>query len=347
MFTGFDLRVNKDNDILGDRNNFDKLMQVGKHHLDDQKARYSEELKEYITKNNIDGTRVQDEWFPQIDADIFISHSHDDEDLACALAGWIHETFGLRCFLDSNVWGYSKELLEIMNAKLSNKRENKDGGYLYDHQSCNNVSQHVNAMLSIALQKMIDKTEAVILVNTENSVQVCTENHMNQTYSPWIYTEIACTQIVRKKPLLAYRDYKMNLKRENVLFESVRSAIQFTISYTVSLDHLKSLEEEDLEKWEEEYCENKEDYEYPLDALYQLKCAADLNKTRRLFEILSEQELGILKGAYSARNSNPEKWEDAERVWERIMHRGMECFQGRCDKCEQCFVGVRKMTNDG
>lgn len=328
MYGGFNLCIEEYDNIFGNCYEYERLIRDGKSHLNAQKAKYSKDLKEYVTKDIIDGTRVQDEWFPQIEADIFISHSHKDEDLACALAGWIYETFSLKCFLDSNVWGYSGELLEIMNDKLSNKKRAGEGGYLYDYQSCNQVSQHVNMMLSIALQKMIDKTEAVILLNTENSMRVCTDDHMEKTYSPWIYSEIACTQIVRKKPLLAYRDYKPKTHRENVLLESMRFVMHLAISYTVSLDHLIYLDTDDLQKWKKRYLQGN--YMYALDALYEFWCREDLRNTEELFNVLDECELRMLKRAYSVENMNLETQRSAEEVFMRAI-RGIECYQERFD----------------
>ena len=60
---------------------------------------------------------MQANWFPQIKADIFISHSHKDEDLALALAGWLKVSFGLTAFIDSCVWGYANDLLKMIDYK--------------------------------------------------------------------------------------------------------------------------------------------------------------------------------------------------------------------------------------
>ena len=324
MYAGFNLCIEEYDDIFGDRSNYRDLIGAGKQHLAAQKANYSKDLREYVTKDTIDGTRVQNEWFPQIEADIFISHSHQDEDLACALAGWIYRTFHLRCFLDSNVWGYSEELLENMNDKLSDRRGDGEGGVLYDHQSCNQVSQHVNTMLSIALQKMIDKAEAVILLNTENSIRVCADDHMEQTYSPWIYSEIACTQIVRKKPLVVYRDYKK--VTHGALVESKKFAMHLAVSYTIPLAHLIKLNTEDLLKWKNRYLSRR--YEYALDALYRFKCGEDLKNTKGLFDALDERELQALKSAYSIQNASPEGKRIAEDVLMGVIQEGMEYYMG-------------------
>lgn len=316
MYIGFNLQLDKNADIFGGSSNYERLQEVGKNHLNDQRASFEQMLESYVVDDIIDGTKIQDEWFPQIEADIFISHSgkNSDVELTNALAGWLHETFRLRCFIDANVWGYSKTLLEQMNSKLSNKRRDSDGGYLYDHESCNQVSQHVNMMLSIALQKMIDKVETIILLNTDNVVRVCSNTKMEKTYSPWIYAEISCTQFVRKKPLLVYRNYSTISKEYTGVTESVQFAIHSAISYTVSLKHLKTLSEDDLNEWKYR-CDSKE-YEYQMDALYDIICPGEVEKTKKLFDALAPQQIGALQHVYLADSMTSEEWENIEYVLE-------------------------------
>lgn len=331
MYSGFNLRLDKTATIFGGTNNFNRLKEIGEKHLNDQKAIFKKELEAYVVDDIIDGTRIQDEWFPQIEADFFISHSGKDDELANALAGWIHETFRLRCFIDANVWGYSKTLLEQMNSKLSNKRKDTDGGYLYDHESCNQVSQHVNTMLSIALQKMIDKVEAVILLNTDNAVRVCSDTHMEKTYSPWIYSEIICTQFIRKKPLLAYRNYKLVNKAYYGIFESVQFAMHANISYTVSLKHLKPLRDDNLIDWKNEYLWNKQYYEYALDALYEFMCPDEVKNTKNLFCVLETRELRTLQHGYLTADMDAEEWAEMQYVFDGMIRRGLSCCQ-ECDR---------------
>lgn len=333
MYAGFNLSIDKDAGIFQEYCDFPLLKEIGEDVLKSQKASYEKDLKKYVTAKELDGTKIQNEWFPQIEADIFISHSHNDRELACALAGWVYRNFGLTCFIDSNVWGYSEELLEEMNGKLSNRRSDGRGGYLYDHASCNRVSQHVNTMLTIALQKMIDKVEAVIFLNTDNSIQVCDDDEMDKTYSPWIYSEIICSQIIRKKPLLAYRDYKtlrIN-KSYTALSESMQLLMHSAVSYKVSLEHLMVLTENDLLKWREEYFSNETEYEYQLDALYDSMCPNEVENTRKLFGTLERGELYSLKQAYSAENMSFEAGIEAERAWNRVLQRSMQCCEG-CDR---------------
>ena len=297
MYIGFNLRLDKVAKIFKESNNYKELQKIGEKHLKDQEADYERDLKTYVNRKEIDGTKIQKEWFPQVNADIFISHSHNDKELACALAGWLHEKFGLKCFIDSNVWGYSDDLLKEMNDRLSDKREDEKGEIVYDHQSCNQVSQHVNMMLSVALQKMIDKVEVIIFLNTENSVKVCSDTKMEKTYSPWIYSEIVCTQSIRKKPLLAYRNYKRGYQVFHEKKEGLQYLEYIAISYNISLKHLNLLSENDLAEWERVY--NSKGYEYALDALYDFKFPKEVEKTKRLFATMDERRLRILKHVYS------------------------------------------------
>lgn len=331
MYIGFNLQIDENAEIFDGLENYERLQHVGQEHLNNQKALFNEELEDYVVADRINGTKIQDEWFPQIEADVFISHSGKDDELASALAGWMYETFGLRCFIDANVWGYSKTLLDKMNSKLSNKRRDKDGGYLYDYKSCNQVSQHVNMMLSIALQKMIDKVEAIILLNTNSSVKVCSDSHMEETYSPWIYAEISCTQFVRKKPLLTYRDYGTVYKEYFGVTESVQFAMHSAISYTVSLKHFKPLDEDNLLEWRRECFANSQNYEYKLDALYQIIGSDEVKNTRKLFGVLTDEEIRTLKQAYLTQDVSDKECENVQSVWERIVLNGLRYCQ-ECDR---------------
>lgn len=63
-------------------------------------------LKKFIDMSgNLLGEKIMKDWFPNIRADIFISHSHQDEDLAISFAGWLKQNFKLESFIDSTVWG--------------------------------------------------------------------------------------------------------------------------------------------------------------------------------------------------------------------------------------------------
>ena len=243
MFVGFNLKINKDFFSLPEET-LSEYKKIGVNHLNEYKKNFESDLKKFIIeKNTISGTELEEEWFPQIKADVFISHSHIDEDLALALAGWLNKNFKLNCFVDSVVWGYSNDLLEILNSKYSNKRKKNDGGYVYSHNSCNKVAQHVNMMLNVALHKMIDKTEIIILLNTSNSIEKFEDKEMNRTYSPWLYSELVCSELIRKNPLENYR-----LK---AMLENEQADEQLKVVYNAPVEHLVDLSEKDLVGWKE------------------------------------------------------------------------------------------------
>ena len=261
MFAGFNLKLDADF-FVNKEKSFEEYKEIGKKHLEQHTCNVDKELEKYITNNVIDGARMQEEWFPQVKADIFLSHSSHDKELVNAIAGWIYNTFGLTCFIDSNVWDYAGRLAETLNEKYSNKREDGKGGYLYNHKSCLKVSEHINSMLNIALYKMIDKCECIILINTENSINISNDGKsLDKTYSPWIYSELVCSKIVRTKSLDHYRQHNL---LKNSIYES---SSYIPILHTTPTDHLIKICGDDLEKWNERYREKKE-YLLPLDYLY-------------------------------------------------------------------------------
>jgi hypothetical protein len=121
---------------------------IGQRLFNKQKAYVEKSLKSFIYGNNIlDGSKIQASWFPQIDTNIFISHSHDDTDRAIAFAGWLWDNFKLTCFIDSLIWGYANDLLkEIDNDYCLN-----EDGTFYNYEKRNYSTSHVHMMLSTAL----------------------------------------------------------------------------------------------------------------------------------------------------------------------------------------------------
>lgn len=311
MFSAYDLKI--DSDFFDDR--FWEYIEIGEDHLSSQLARFKNKIEKLVLSDTMSGSEIQNNCFPEVDADIFISHSHNDKDLANALAGWLFAKFGLKVFIDSNVWEYSNNLLNKINDKYSNKQINQNGEFLYDYRSCNYVSQHVNIMLSTALQKMIDKVECVILLNTDNSISVF-DNHnktINQTYSPWIYSEILSTQIIRKKPLFYYREYYREYRNDEIqaAFESSSEKyFALLITYDVSLEHLVKLNGIDLQRWLEKNSFGfVEYYDYALDALYSFKNPKDLESAKKISTCINEEQrerLQIIKSAIDG-DSNAQK----------------------------------------
>lgn len=112
MFARFNVRLDEWDD--------EKLYfyEVGKNLFNKQKSVVRRDLSKYIKEDGIiQVNEIEKEWFPSIKADIFFSHSHKDEKLVIQFAGWLYEQFKIISFIDSCVWGYANELLEIIDNK--------------------------------------------------------------------------------------------------------------------------------------------------------------------------------------------------------------------------------------
>lgn len=244
MFAGFNLKTDEE---------FSFYKNLGNAIFNNNKNIVEEGLKKFMLGDgSIDGTEMQNNWFPQIVADIFISHSHADKEKAIALAGWLNCKFGLNVFIDSCVWGFSDNLLK----QIDDVYCKNPGSSYYSYEKRNFSTSHVHMMLSTALSMMIDKTECVLFLNTPNSID--NSEVINQTKSPWIYYEIGMTQLVRKKEPNRPEGI---IKKE--LFENNQS---LDIKYNLDMKHLQEIVQTDLQEWEKAFAQNKE--RHPLDHLY-------------------------------------------------------------------------------
>lgn len=268
MYRGFNLLLEKNSFSEGD---FEAFKEEGSKSSSSQKTSIVETIKSFVRNDgSLDGSMMQANWFPQIEADIFISHSHKDEDLAHALAGWLKETFRLTAFIDSCVWGYANDLLKSIDNEYCYQKETNT----YNYQKRNYSTSHVHMMLSVALTQMIDNTECLFFLNTPNSITP--DPNSNQTESPWIYSEIAMSRLIRKKELEEYRDV--------ALMESQRAFAEggtLDFRYDLSTEHLTEINEAVLRIWEDSwYSLSSPNHEYlqypkkirvhPLDKLYEL-----------------------------------------------------------------------------
>lgn len=144
-----------------------------------------------LENNSIDGTSVINKWFPNYDADIFLSHSHNDINLALKTACWLEKSFGLNVFIDSLLWGSIDDLLLKIDKRYTYNTETNT----YNYKLRNFTTGHVHMMLSTALNDMIDSTECIIFLNTPQSIELSKVGE--STYSPWIYSEIKAANILR------------------------------------------------------------------------------------------------------------------------------------------------------
>ncbi|MDT2893514.1 toll/interleukin-1 receptor domain-containing protein [Lactococcus lactis] len=195
-----------------------------------------------VTENGtIDGTKTIETWFPNYKADIFLSHSHKDIDLAIKLACWLENNFGVRVFIDSLLWKNIDDLQKEIDKKYTFSEITKT----YDYDLRNITTSHVHAMLSTALNDMIDSSECVMFLNTPSSIELSTLK--NSTFSPWIYSEIKAANLLRtnipKRHLESGIEDKFLFHNRDAMNESLK------IMYPADLSRFHKIEYSALEGW--------------------------------------------------------------------------------------------------
>lgn len=127
----------------------------------------------------------------------------------------------------------------------------------------NYSTSHINLMLMNSLNIMIDKCEALFFLNTPNSISK--ETIKQKTNSPWIFSEIQVSKMIRKKtPNRLVRETKLFSANEGLvsLNESNRT---LQIEYEMNLNHLHKILPNDFEEWVyQQYTTSDE----ALDSLY-------------------------------------------------------------------------------
>jgi len=260
MWRGFNLNVELNKDET-----FKEFHKIGlqQYAADTQQVEFI--LNTFVNSDNtLDGTAIQNFWFPQIDADIFISHSHKNQDEAIAIAGWLWYNFKLKTFIDSCIWGYSNKLLLILDKKHCWMPQRG----VYDYNLRNHSTSHVHMMLSTALTMMIDKCECLFFLNTDDSIKPYAET--DKTESPWIYSEIATTKIIEKKDPGRIKELTETYSHFDGVDEIKKG---MTMTFDVDLSHLTALSLKNLETWQAQ----KNNREHSLDTLYRLHPPKKIN----------------------------------------------------------------------
>ena len=187
------------------------------------------QMSDFILSNgSVDGSKLQEYWFPRIKADVFISHSHQDEKLALALAGWLYETFRLVPFVDSCAWGYFDKLSEQLFKGAVQANDPQEHRALED-----TIRSHVHTMLIGAIREMIDMTECLFFLNTSNSMY-----DDGNTQSNWIQSELDIAKRIRKRP-----------KEEKQPLLGFGGSAGFIVSYKAPVEHLTRIDSDRLMKW--------------------------------------------------------------------------------------------------
>lgn len=244
----FDFIIENDSFLLQDsryNNNLDSNLSFlpnGKKDIEN----FFVEIK-YTGSELVDKIKYDDfinDFFPDVNTHIFISHSHSDKNKAISLANFFYKKFGIRSFIDSEVWGYLDDALLELN-KEYNPVDGKENTYCYE--DCMKLSSNLNLILSSALTKMIDSADCMIFINTENS---CTfENDSFSTESPWIFTEILMSSLLERKghkdrpPVVANESYsgveEAGFNKQAVL----KAKRELVINYPLGMDHIVKVDD--------------------------------------------------------------------------------------------------------
>ena len=193
----------------------------------------------------IAGDKTESEWFPQLKKHVFISHSHKDEDAALLVAGLLKDRLGIDAFVDSAAWGCYRGLAKCLYEVA--KRGYPNITSQQDTQLRMSATEHAHCMLSKSLIQMMDRCECLMFLDTPASVGLHNINIAgSSTFSPWIYTEIEASRVLRR-----YMYPRSMLKAAN---ESLRSfamdeAPRVQVVYPLNLEHLEKLSTQMLSQW--------------------------------------------------------------------------------------------------
>ncbi|MDD3685667.1 MAG: hypothetical protein PHE56_02755 [Bacteroidales bacterium] len=266
MFKGYKLsKVNLGKD-------FEYYYNIGQRNFNSYKVNVKATLDGFfLNDKSLDANKIINSWFPEINVNVFISHSHNDSKDVIALAGWLYDNFKVFSFIDSCIWGYGNDLIQILDNKYSwMDREQK----IYYYNKVLLSTSHVHMMLSTALNTMIDKTECLIFYDTPNSIQ--SFENQDKTESPWLYSEIAFSEIVRMQfPKRLMVDL---FERRNFATGGAVGTLEkgLKLKYDANTKHLKDIDAEHLNKWlKHGPFYNAED---ALDKFYEITFPISLNR---------------------------------------------------------------------
>ncbi|UAN56216.1 toll/interleukin-1 receptor domain-containing protein [Serratia sp. JSRIV004] len=207
-------------------------------------------LEEYLLNGNnlLDAEKIQQSVFPETEIDVFISHSHNDEDQAIRIALSLEE-IGLKPFVDSCVWGYADELLK----KIDNKFCIPPGWENYSYALRNRTTTNVHLILNAALQQMIHRSELFVFLGTESSIKI--DEYMSDTErlsSPWIFSELMFAQNVKRTERKHLDKYGMGMEDYRILEKAAFDSKHVEFRYLLP-QSTYSLDYEQFMKWLSSY----------------------------------------------------------------------------------------------
>lgn len=216
------------------------------------------ELEKYLLEDGrtLDSERIISHLFSESECDVFISHSHKDQDLAIQIALNLRER-GITAFVDSTVWGSSEDLLK----KIDEKHCRPKGADTYNYKERNQSTAHVHMILMGALQKMIFRSPVLFFLNTENSLSLeHSIKDKTKTHSAWLYGELLFSRLIWEAENITV-SLEAGLAKSETAMDSVQ------VAYTLDISHLKELNSRQFSYWLENlnFCRSSEQLHECLD----------------------------------------------------------------------------------
>lgn len=220
-------------------------------------------IQDYLldSKNTLSVEKIYEKLFVDIKPDIFLSHSHADEDDVIRLAILIEEELNLSVFIDSCIWGDAFKLLREIDEEYCLNGSN------FNYKKRNYTTSNVFIILNSALHRVIYNCEVFIFLGTDNSIPI-NEAFKSERYlsSPWIYSELQFAKLVRRTP-----------KPRGIKFESRDQALAESLAFDNAPNFAYSIPETDttllnrnLKNWIEDSNRYSSQDVHPLDRLYKI-----------------------------------------------------------------------------
>ena len=202
----------------------------------------------FVKKNFFDGQALLNEFFPQVECPVFLSHSGQDIDKVRQFAHWLKNNFRINAFIDSDLWGGIEKLQTTMRNNINDttncsvKKTNKKPTHIHKYS----LDEHTYVMLCHALTRTINSTECFIFLKSSNST---TTDDSKVTRSPWIFYELAAIDSI-----------KINNKRkiiDETTKEPLLESINCEVLYSKNSTGIHLLTKEKLTEWKSAFEDNK------------------------------------------------------------------------------------------
>lgn len=207
---------------------------------------FYKEILRFVTDEHgvIDGSNLQNLNFPFAHPhyDVFISYSHNDEELALYLTAYLRNK-RLNVFLDSTIWNSADGLLNAIDRQYSWAEDRIH----YDVTKRNFTTSHVHAMLSMAMLEAIRRSECCLFIESPHSLTL-KSGVETKTLSPWIYEEASYINTIQPAmpPRLLKPQFRLFSEGGNIRVQDTEN-MQMKAQYKIDLTNFQHIVSTDLE----------------------------------------------------------------------------------------------------